>query len=52
MKRMEARGDWTFFRASEVPELHHSYGSDFEEKYVAYEVAKGEYGQSQPAIEV
>ena len=55
MKRMEARGEWTFFRASEVPELHHSYGSDFEEKYVAYE-AKAKNGEiwseTQPAIEV
>ena len=55
MKRMEARGDWTFFRASEVPELHHSYGRDFEEKYVAYEEAgkRGEiWSETQPAIEV
>ena len=25
MKRMEAREDWTFFRSSEVPDLHHTY---------------------------
>ena len=39
MKRMEARGDWTFFRTNDVPELHDLYGKAFEEKYVAYEAA-------------
>ena len=55
MKRMEAREDWTFFRANEVPDLHDSYGKDFEAKYVAYEAlaAKGEIWSEQvPAIEV
>ena len=55
MKRMENRDHWTFFRANEVPDLHDSYGMDFEEKYLAYE-AKAEagevWGQKVPAIEI
>ena len=55
MKRMEAREDWTFFRASETSDLHHLYGKKFEERYTTYEkmVDKGEiWGQKIPAIEV
>ncbi|NCY22084.1 ribonucleoside-diphosphate reductase subunit alpha, partial [bacterium] len=55
MKRMEAREDWTFFRASEASDLHHLYGKKFEERYTAYEkmADKGEiWGQKIPAIEV
>jgi ribonucleoside-diphosphate reductase alpha chain len=37
MKRMEARGTWTLFRANETPDLHHLYGRKFEEAYVRYE---------------
>jgi ribonucleoside-diphosphate reductase alpha chain len=37
MKRMEARGTWTLFRANEVPDLHNLYGSAFEKRYVEYE---------------
>ncbi|MFA5258279.1 MAG: ribonucleoside-diphosphate reductase subunit alpha, partial [Opitutales bacterium] len=37
MKRMEARGDWSLFRTNEVPDLHETYGRDFEERYVQYE---------------
>jgi ribonucleoside-diphosphate reductase alpha chain len=37
MKRMEARGPWTLFRANEVPDLHETYGHKFEELYVGYE---------------
>lgn len=55
MKRMENREHWTYFRANEVPDLHDSYGKDFEEKYLAYE-AKAEtgqvWGQKVPAIEI
>ena len=55
MKRMENREHWTYFRANEVPDLHDSYGKDFEEKYLAYE-AKAEtgevWGQRVPAIEI
>jgi ribonucleoside-diphosphate reductase alpha chain len=37
MKRMEARGTWTLFRANEVADLHNLYGSAFEKRYVEYE---------------
>ncbi len=37
MKRMEARGTWTLFRANETPDLHHLYGKKFEEAYLRYE---------------
>ncbi len=55
MKRMENREDWTLFRSSDVPELHDSYGRDFEEKYIAYEqrVQEGTlFGKTVPAIEI
>ena len=37
MKRMEARGTWTLFRANETPDLHETYGRKFEERYTHYE---------------
>ena len=37
MKRMEARGPWTLFRANEVPDLHDTFGRKFEELYLNYE---------------
>jgi ribonucleoside-diphosphate reductase alpha chain len=37
MKRMEARGTWTLFRANEVPDLHDAFGRKFEELYLNYE---------------
>jgi ribonucleoside-diphosphate reductase alpha chain len=37
MKRMEARGTWTLFRSNEVPDLHETFGSKFEELYLNYE---------------
>jgi len=55
MKRVEARADWTLFRSNEVPDLHETYGGDFEERYVAYEAraAAGEiHGETIPAIEL
>ena len=55
MKRMEERGEWSFFRSSDVADLHDSYGKDFEEKYLAYEekALKGEmWSKTVPAIEV
>tara|TARA_Y100000588_G_scaffold174129_1_gene188113 strand:+ start:8702 stop:11947 length:3246 start_codon:yes stop_codon:yes gene_type:complete len=55
MKRMEARENWSLFRANEVPDLHESYGKAFEEKYIEYE-AKAETGEiwseQIPAIEL
>ncbi|MEJ1972131.1 MAG: ribonucleoside-diphosphate reductase subunit alpha [Lacunisphaera sp.] len=46
MKRMEARGTWTLFRANETPDLHHLYGRKFEEAYLKYE-KMGEEGKIQ-----
>ncbi len=37
MKRVLAGQDWTLFSPEEVPDLHHTYGKDFEQRYVAYE---------------
>ncbi len=37
MKRMYAKEDWTLFSPDETPDLHDSYGKDFEQKYLAYE---------------
>ncbi len=55
MKRMEARSDWTLFRANEVPDLHDLYGKAFEEKYEYYEQLAEEgtiWGRKMPAIEL
>jgi len=46
MKRMEARGTWTLFRANETPDLHHLFGKKFEEAYLKYE-KMGEEGKIQ-----
>lgn len=37
MKRVEAAGHWTLFSPSDVPDLHHLYGSAFEKRYNEYE---------------
>lgn len=44
MKRVMENADWTLFSPDEVPELHHTYGKKFEEKYIEYEhkAANGE----------
>jgi ribonucleoside-diphosphate reductase alpha chain len=55
MKRVEARENWTLFRSSDVPDLHETYGAEFERRYVAHEqrAATGEiYGESIPAIDL
>ena len=55
MKRMEAREDWTLFCSSDAPDLHETYGRDFEERYLAYEakVERGEMsGEKIPAIDL
>ena len=55
MKRMESRDDWTLFRSNEAPDLHETYGSDFEKRYLEYEakVEKGEmFGKKMPAIDM
>ena len=55
MKRMEARGPWTLFRANEVPDLHETFGKKFEERYLAYEKLAEEgkiYGQKVEALDL
>lgn len=44
MKRMIENKEWTLFSPDEVPELHHLYGKEFEDQYMAYEAkaARGE----------
>lgn len=37
MKRVRDDGDWTLFSPEEVPELHETYGKQFDERYAAYE---------------
>ena len=37
MKRVLNDEQWTLFSPNEVPELHHTYGKEFEEKYIEYE---------------
>jgi ribonucleoside-diphosphate reductase alpha chain len=44
MKRVLANEEWTLFSPDETPDLHHSYGSDFERRYEAYE-AQTETGE-------
>ena len=44
MKRVEAREQWTLFRANETPDLHDLYGRAFEERYLEYE-AMAERGE-------
>jgi ribonucleoside-diphosphate reductase alpha chain len=55
MKRMEARGAWTLFRANEVPDLHETFGKKFEESYIAYEKMAEEgkiFGQKVEALDL
>ena len=44
MKRVHEQKDWTLFSPHEVPDLHDSYGLDFEKHYVEYE-KKAKAGQ-------
>jgi len=55
MKRMEAREDWTLFRANEAADLHDLYGKAFEERYTYYErqaKAGKIFGRTMPAIDL
>ena len=55
MKRMEARGVWTLFRANEVPDLHETFGKKFEQRYLAYEKLAEDgkiYGQKVEALDL
>ncbi len=42
MKRVMEDENWTLFSPEEVPDLHETYGRDFEKRYVAYEKAAQE----------
>lgn len=37
MKRVAANGVWTLFSPNEVPDLHQTYGKEFEKSYINYE---------------
>lgn len=37
MKRVEAGEDWSLFSPSDAPELHNTYGDEFEKYYLQYE---------------
>ncbi|QLG63977.1 ribonucleoside-diphosphate reductase subunit alpha [Halorarum salinum] len=37
VKRVRAGEEWTLFSPDEVPDLHSTYGAEFEERYEAYE---------------
>jgi len=55
MKRVEAREHWTLLRSNEVPELHETYGREFEARYLEAErrAEAGEiFGERVPAIEL
>ena len=55
MKRLNALGEWTLFASNEVPDLHETYGAEFERRYLAYEEmfkAKKISGRTIPAIEL
>ena len=55
MKRVESRGDWTLFHSNQVPDLHETYGAEFERRYEAYEQMAREgkiFGKVIPALEM
>ncbi|MGH7920055.1 MAG: ribonucleoside-diphosphate reductase subunit alpha, partial [Candidatus Dormibacteraceae bacterium] len=47
MKRLQEDGQWTLFSPDEVPDLHETYGREFERRYLAYEerAVRGELRQ-------
>jgi ribonucleoside-diphosphate reductase alpha chain len=55
MKRLEARQNWTLFHSNQVPDLHDTYGAEFERRYADYE-AKAKagviFGKEVPAVEL
>ena len=56
MKRVLEEGSWTLFSPSDTPDLHETYGKEFEKRYTAYEerAAKGEFplARKMPALEL
>ena len=55
MKRLKSRQNWMLFMSNEVPDLHETFGANFERRYVAYEQMAKEgkiFGKEMPAIEL
>ncbi|MDF1825136.1 MAG: ribonucleoside-diphosphate reductase subunit alpha [Verrucomicrobiales bacterium] len=55
MQRMEARQNWTLFRANETPDLHDLYGKAFTARYEEYEAdakAGKIFGREIPALDL
>ena len=56
MKRVKENGQWTLFSSSDVPDLHHLSGKEFEKRYAHYEQqtenGKIKHFKSFPAIEL
>ncbi|MFN5739621.1 MAG: ribonucleoside-diphosphate reductase subunit alpha, partial [Akkermansiaceae bacterium] len=55
MKRVNALQGWTLFLSNAVPDLHETYGAEFERRYLAYERLAQEgkiFGKSIPALEL
>jgi ribonucleoside-diphosphate reductase alpha chain len=42
MKRVQEQADWTLFSPDETPDLHETFGREFERRYTAYEQAAAE----------
>ncbi len=51
MKRVKARGTWSFFSPKLYPELHELYGDAFEARYIELE-NEGNFVSQMPAIEL
>lgn len=51
MKRVKAKGVWSFFSPKQYPELHELYGDAFEARYVELEAA-GKFVRQMPAVEL
>ena len=55
MKRLKNRQNWTLFLSNEVPDLHETFGANFEKRYVAYEALAKQgkiFGKEMPALEL
>ena len=55
MKRLKNRQNWTLFLSNEVPDLHETFGMEFEKRYAAYEARakKGEiFGKEVTALDL
>lgn len=55
MKRLKTRQNWTLFLSNETPDLHETFGAEFERRYAAYEerARKGEiFGKEIPALDL